>query len=111
MVQITTILALAFTACSAVSATQITVNVGCVYLGIGQGLCAGGASVDINFADVYGCVDGSASPQTSSCRMQTEIPNGWGDVFYGADNCLYGTDNTQLGCSQDTAPVAIPNVY
>ena len=73
-------------------ATNIRVNKGCILLNNNPS-CAGGTYWDISTgaATIYARFDGNDKndKSTPGCKLNAKWPKSYGDVYYGANNCLY----------------------
>nr|CEG05485.1 unnamed protein product [Fusarium clavum] len=81
-------------------ATNVHVNQGCILIG-GQPACAGngkGSPVQINGGStkVHARFSGNNDPfeENSGCILNAEWPQHYGDIYFGADNCLYESQVT-----------------
>ncbi|KAK7984435.1 hypothetical protein PG989_011837 [Apiospora arundinis] len=81
------------------SATRIHVNNGCIVVG-SKPLChnKGSASVNGGSVTIYGRFDGNKGPVKtwSGCKLNAHWPSAYGDIYYGADNCLYDSKEKTL---------------
>ncbi|CAO3651287.1 unnamed protein product [Cunninghamella echinulata] len=117
MVKLITILGLT-TYVASTFATMITVNNGCIYVesdrGGGKGICANQSifsncqskfSADSS-ATFYACFDGNNknSKSNAKCVLHASWPSNYGDVYFGADNCLYDSNGNKIKnqCAKST---------
>ncbi|GLB42675.1 hypothetical protein LshimejAT787_1201240 [Lyophyllum shimeji] len=76
---------------TAVHSTRVHVNRGCILVN-NNGICNGAAvGVYDSSAVIFGRFDGNNRDQhvLPGCRLNARWPVAYGDIFYGADNCLY----------------------
>ncbi|EUC39805.1 hypothetical protein COCMIDRAFT_10179 [Bipolaris oryzae ATCC 44560] len=89
----TTTLAAVLICTASVSATWFHVNRGCILLNQSI-LCAGndGArQIDGGSAHVEAKLD-----QSNHCQKDFSWPSSYGDIYYGADNCLYDSKGQNI---------------
>ncbi|TPX17838.1 uncharacterized protein E0L32_002939 [Thyridium curvatum] len=96
----THVIALMTALVAGVSATNIHANSGCIVIN-STPLCAGGGTVSVTSgsATIYGRFDGNGQPPKtwSGCILNAEWPADYGDIYYGADNCLYDGTAQNIG--------------
>ncbi|KAK6821176.1 meiotically up-regulated family-domain-containing protein [Apiospora arundinis] len=80
-------------------ATRIHANNGCIVIG-SKPLCHNKGSVSVNGGSVtiYGRFDGNKGPVKtwSGCKLNAHWPSAYGDIYYGADNCLYDSKGQNI---------------
>ena len=68
-----------------------------MYDGNWNGLCAGNTVAIPTHVQIFGCIERNSG--ANGCYLETDVDSTWGDVYYGADNCLYGAS-----CEYPTSP-------
>ncbi|XP_055330794.1 uncharacterized protein LOC129583105 [Paramacrobiotus metropolitanus] len=86
---------------SCVYATRFRVNKGCVTFQRGDGRIFGqcsGKGLDVSPPiTVWGRLEGGKGQKTKAgCKKEFHWPSNYGEVFYGADNCLYDAKSNRI---------------
>ncbi|KAF4446782.1 DUTPase [Fusarium albosuccineum] len=102
------------------AATNVHVNRGCILIG-GSPACAGkgkGGPVRINNGQtrIHARFSGNKNPfnENSGCYLNARWPQHYGDIYFGADNCLYDSKGQNINgqcCTSGQQRVRNPYNY
>lgn len=78
------------------------VNQGCILIG-GQPACAGNGkgspvNIDGGSTKIHARFSGNNDPfeENAGCILNAEWPQHYGDIYFGADNCLYESQGESI---------------
>ncbi|KAJ3481226.1 hypothetical protein NLG97_g7875 [Lecanicillium saksenae] len=109
MVSVTTFFGSALALIATTTATKVHVNNGCINIA-GQPVCReinNPIEIDTGSAEFQAKFPGDTKPDVAvpGCLATFSWPSNYGDIYFGADNCLYDSNgqniNTQCCVSGD----------
>ncbi|KAG6825126.1 hypothetical protein H0H92_004618 [Tricholoma furcatifolium] len=90
----------ALASAAVIQGTNVHANDGCILVA-NTPICApGSVSVDSGSATIYARFNGGDSADqyvTAGCRLDATWPSDYGDIYFGADNCLYDSHGQNIG--------------
>ncbi|KAI5464192.1 hypothetical protein BGZ63DRAFT_439329 [Mariannaea sp. PMI_226] len=102
--------------------TNIHVNSGCIVVN-DSSRCQGGDAYNVAYQNtdtsnvtIYAMLPSDTTDKTVTpgCQLNAQVPASYGDVFFGADGCLYDSSGNQINgqcCQASTVTTQVTNPY